>query len=613
MDTALSPALRVVCALLFLLSLVEGSNNTTVSESGITTYTGWHKGPAERGTVTILWSCLTTVFACTWTVLHLNVPYVSDRTSTKFWRKTKWMAVTVIFPEFIFAKAVCELQMAIEDLHKLKQQEVAFGWKVEYGRGCRLLYRIYHPHKTSLSRPPSELLSWSKTWTLTHSYFANMGGIVGDPGSNRYALVTAHALVECCVPRKHKPLGNLRLTKEDILDKSKADDLLKTVAALQILWLIVSVITRKVYDLPISLLEVCTVAFATLSITTYVANLAKPKDVDVPVVLYDSVTHSNDMNLLDLCGDSFFKQISRPTEQHGASPKKPRIKNDMLRLQAHGTQHVTLMYALAVSTMCFGAIHCAAWQNYFPSEVEMTLWQVASVLSSTLPLITLLTLIISNHMLGITAHKVIATMESFVEFPVKDASRPTQKPERGTNVTCVRLAWIVGDLWVEKKLGAPHLLSLEKSIRALIEVGNRVGKGEASRSWCTNYLFYWDQLSQFSSDTVYELVNNPEDVSNFRAVSYDTQIKRSDLSSEEAMQLILETINNPPETSQKLYEEWRPLNQGVNRVSSILAWLTGFLYAAARLALLAIAFAAFRKQDEGLYVDTWARFLPSIG
>jgi len=457
-------ALRTVCALFLLLHSVESSNSTATDTTP--KYTGWQKGPAERGTMTILWSCLTTVFACTWTILHLNVPCLLDWDSTwdKILRKIKWMAITVIFPEFIFAKAVCELQMAIEDLHELKKQEDAFGWDVDYGRGCRLLYWLFHSRTPSSSLPlPAVAASGieevnievdrDKKWTLTHSYFANMGGIiVREPSDEPYIIrdytpVTAHALTTCCIPNKHG-LGDLCLTKEEILDKSKADNLLKTVAALQILWLIVSVITRKVYNLPISLLEVCTVAFAALAVATYIANLAKPKDVDVPITLISKSRHEDSFYRN---GESFFARTVRPTKvQVVPTISKPRIKNDMLRLQSHGTQYVTLTYALAMSTMCFGAIHCGAWQSYFPSQVERRLWQVASVLSSTLPLINLLVVSTSNLMLGRQAHKIIATTKSLMESLKRRSSEPTAEPVPRTNLTRIKLWSEHGKLWVER-------------------------------------------------------------------------------------------------------------------------------------------------------------------
>jgi hypothetical protein len=55
------------------------------------------------------------------------------------------MSITVVFPEFLFAKAVCELQMAVDDLHALSHEKEEFGWEVVYGRHLRLLYKLLHP------------------------------------------------------------------------------------------------------------------------------------------------------------------------------------------------------------------------------------------------------------------------------------------------------------------------------------------------------------------------------------------------------------------------------------------------------------------------------------
>ena len=55
------------------------------------------------------------------------------------------MVVTVLFPEFIFSKAVCELQMADDDLVAMKAKEDKLeGWKVECGRGVQRLYTCFN-------------------------------------------------------------------------------------------------------------------------------------------------------------------------------------------------------------------------------------------------------------------------------------------------------------------------------------------------------------------------------------------------------------------------------------------------------------------------------------
>jgi hypothetical protein len=111
--------------------------------------------PAGRGTLGILWSSLFTIIACTWTVLHLNVPEQRNgrdpgwRGDIKWslkgsWTKIKWMLLTTLAPEFALSLAAANLMSAREYRHIMAEFAKEDG--VE--------------------------------WTLTHSYFAGMGGFV---------------------------------------------------------------------------------------------------------------------------------------------------------------------------------------------------------------------------------------------------------------------------------------------------------------------------------------------------------------------------------------------------------------------------------------------------
>lgn len=103
-----------------------------------------------RGTLDILWSSLFTLLICTWTVQHLNVPeQTSDCTK---WQeiikrgrtKVKWMLVTLIVPEFLVGRAFQDFIMARKSCHQMKEFAERDGIQ----------------------------------WTLTHAYYANMGGFV---------------------------------------------------------------------------------------------------------------------------------------------------------------------------------------------------------------------------------------------------------------------------------------------------------------------------------------------------------------------------------------------------------------------------------------------------
>jgi len=138
-----------------------------------------------------------------------------------------------------------------------------------------------------------------------------------------------------------------------------------------------------------------------------------------------------------------------------------------------------------------------------------------------------------------------------------------------------------------------------------------VEKGEESRTWCKKYLVLFDELCENWPDFAYDLELDdslPRDGCPWKWTN--TSLNESDLSID-AISLVLQIINHSSWRIRRFHEQWDLLTRRVNRISTIFAWLTGFLYATARLILLAVAFAAFRKQNEDLYIDTWARFMPS--
>lgn len=79
------------------------SNSTTTGDP-----VGWVAEPRTRGTMGLLYSCLFTMFICTWSALHMNVPADTDSRATIVLRKLKWMAVGILAPEYIVALAVSD-------------------------------------------------------------------------------------------------------------------------------------------------------------------------------------------------------------------------------------------------------------------------------------------------------------------------------------------------------------------------------------------------------------------------------------------------------------------------------------------------------------------------
>ena len=82
---------------------------------------GWVTEPEGRGTAGLLYGCLFTAYICTWSALHMNVPADDDSASQTFFRKLKWMAFGVFFPEFLCTIALHDREDA-EDLYDIMKQ-----------------------------------------------------------------------------------------------------------------------------------------------------------------------------------------------------------------------------------------------------------------------------------------------------------------------------------------------------------------------------------------------------------------------------------------------------------------------------------------------------------
>lgn len=118
--------------------------------------------PDARGTLDIVYSCLTIIILCTWSILPLNVPTQIEsrpgkqthlRGVRRLQTKLKWMAINVLGPEW-------PLITAINGLESVKKLEKKFE-----------MYK-------GIDDVP---------WTSSHTHLENMGGFMisfGDEAKN---------------------------------------------------------------------------------------------------------------------------------------------------------------------------------------------------------------------------------------------------------------------------------------------------------------------------------------------------------------------------------------------------------------------------------------------
>lgn len=350
---------------------LDKGNNTTV---------GWIPDPNGRGTAGLLWSCLSTLFICLWASLHLNIPGPYDTRSVRFWRKAKWMAITAIVPELVVTLAIGQAL----DAHLVTKEVQAAGLR---------------------------------SWTRTHSFYANMGGIRvfvpdcplrGIPAATENSnpktacpynfLADAHWVREM-VQQGRLPKEISDLTENDISDRSKADGFIKTLACAQALWLFIQCIGRAAQRLPVSTLELSTLAYVFCATTIYAAWWSKPLDVETRTSVQLRCVHVAD--------DGTTAHHATPRGSHheritASIPERAR-EPPYLQVRFHNdVQNQSIFPSLAVNlnprnklvysnqglagttALCaiFGAIHCVGWNFSFPTSVERELWRVCSVLSS---------------------------------------------------------------------------------------------------------------------------------------------------------------------------------------------------------------------------------------
>ncbi|GLA03411.1 hypothetical protein AnigIFM60653_003030 [Aspergillus niger] len=97
-----------------------------------------------------------------------------------------------------------------------------------------------------------------------------------------YYLTAIDAFKLLCSTETSVP-GLANVSVEEINDRSKTDVFMRLLAVGQILWVVIQIISRAIYGLAVTQLEVTVVAFSVCAVGMYIVNQGKPKGVNVPI------------------------------------------------------------------------------------------------------------------------------------------------------------------------------------------------------------------------------------------------------------------------------------------------------------------------------------------
>ena len=339
----------------------QAMNDTFVS--------GWVQEPDGRGTWSILWSCLVTIFLCTWSVLHLTVK-VGDWKS-RFLRRCRYTILVLVAPEWALMESIESHAIARQFLSHLR----------------------YHG---------------GSEWTMVHAQFTCDHGfqtVCGDHGAKTCDLNELVRLV------REGRISEPPISKDELLSRSKSDGLVKAIALLQITWFAAQILTRAIQRLHVTPLEILVVAFISCSMVTYAFCWSKPQNVEYPVIIKLLDIHkpinevaqrtnpasiqsaqtvasihseASSANLGTTLNQSDKQESSRRTP---ASPEHLPKQSLLYKWLVDKHDSLYSMILLTFCTTLFGAIHCLVWASPFPSHVEAVLWRNCAVITTSTPII----------------------------------------------------------------------------------------------------------------------------------------------------------------------------------------------------------------------------------
>ncbi|OBT55914.1 hypothetical protein VE04_03701 [Pseudogymnoascus sp. 24MN13] len=353
--------------------------NVTTSTSNSTNATserlGWTETPNTRGSIDILYTCLSTIFLCSWTVLHLNIPSCSDTSKKIFLRKLKWMGIAILVPEFVTALAFNQWMQAWAIKRRLKT------------------------------------VSWAQAWFcvsggLRYSEIAPADPNVPGSVQGRFrprVILFCDDKGERITPPEGIPSVGLP-SDEMIKAENKTDSLSKLIVVLQVSWFTTQCISRAAEKLPISQIEIGALAFVGCTMLTTAFWWHKPLDIrlwksysDSEVATIDMFGSESDSSKTQIClGYYRLPNFVLPSEVRTKYQRNKTgsqngefewVEYDGEALIGYDGNAIRESIFGALLASLLGSVHIAAWNFQFPTKIEQLWWRICALMLTLLPII----------------------------------------------------------------------------------------------------------------------------------------------------------------------------------------------------------------------------------
>ncbi|KAI0059777.1 hypothetical protein BV25DRAFT_1022277 [Artomyces pyxidatus] len=394
-----------------------------------------------RTRYTIIWSSLFTILACVWTAVHRNVPEPERADESPSWHivgrvleAVKIVAAAVLVPEWVLAWAVRQRLNAHTVRKELEsaRHEAQENWDAKQEKLSELMRDrdegevVRDESMAATSSETSPLLpaegkaqltrsqvEKSKArqlafddlivaanqqtgrsrgrWTLRHGFSVIMGGFHyyrdGEP---------RHPLSRWDIVALVKSGDLVPPTDEELRTWSQGDTLSKMLAIIQTLWFVIQAIARRIEDLPITQLEIMTLAYTTITVAMYAAWWDKPQNVGGPIrATVKKLPEQEKLDEWDWYEHVFYAIIGWQDDIVDLR-KERRVPTFYGGGTGEDSNNGGFADILALfAALVFGAVHCAAWHYSFPSHIEKFIWHISSLAIVVIPAVMLVLLLVA--------------------------------------------------------------------------------------------------------------------------------------------------------------------------------------------------------------------------
>jgi hypothetical protein len=356
---------------------------------------GWYSAPNYRGTLDIVWPCLLTVFLCCWNAIHPDIPHPKSTWLQRFLDRTMCLFLGAAAPEMFVYFAYRERLWA----------------RAEYKKVANVM--------------------GEENWSIIHGFYAQMGGFAVqlDPEDDSgYNVRYADGDYICSFVQEGRISAHSWTTEQEIKDKGKADGLVKSLTILQLLWLFIQCSARLAQHLPLTTLEISTLAYIPCAISIYYFWWDKPYEINTPTYLSlapEGTYVADDDVSVSLASVSLSRSgtgLSKPNEsdeqgRSSSSTSRPTslestassTKSSVDCSEAHTESHTSYassdylqvyrisgmirqfsedtyyfetyghVFMTGATFFMVGAVHLSAWNFSFATTYERTAWRVCSI------------------------------------------------------------------------------------------------------------------------------------------------------------------------------------------------------------------------------------------